>query len=453
MAISMDDVNSLVWRYLKESGFSHSAFLFESESMVDSSDSTASQIPSGALIALLQKSLLYMKMEKIIKHALADPNNPYHEQILEIQKMFPAVMATKIERPQSPPKSHNVKINSTTAIILQGHKNSVFGCNWSPSGNILATSSADGTAILWDIKDGQLCGKNTLGGYAESSNNAGITTVDWDRGGKYFATGSFDKTVRLYSASGTLLATLNGHKHNVFAVRFNPSGNFIVTCSADHTAILWVVASATKLHVFDHHTDTILDVEWKDNVTFATASADNTVGICNVNGGDHFLRGHSHHVTAVSWSASGSLLASASEDQTVRVWREGMDAIVLPGHEAGVSCVKWVPNSDTMLISSSQDGSVRIWSAIKGECLRCIKRHTRDVISIAISPNGEYIASGGTDQTIDVSKISDGEHISTFYGQSSIFEVQWDPSGQYIAACFDDPNVAVIPMNTYIAKI
>ena len=88
MSVSQDEINYLVYRYLQENNFPHSAFIFETESLADSTNISSSQIPPGALITLLQKSLQYMKLEKQIREAQQDPNSPAQEGIQEIQKAY-----------------------------------------------------------------------------------------------------------------------------------------------------------------------------------------------------------------------------------------------------------------------------------------------------------------------------------------------------------------------------
>ncbi|EAY21616.1 WD repeat protein, putative [Trichomonas vaginalis G3] len=88
MSISQDEMNYLVYRYLQENGFVHSAFIFESESLADSTNISGSQIPPNALITLLQKSLQYMKLEKAIRLAKEDPKSQAHEGIEQIEKAY-----------------------------------------------------------------------------------------------------------------------------------------------------------------------------------------------------------------------------------------------------------------------------------------------------------------------------------------------------------------------------
>ena len=89
MAISLDDINVLVWKYLSENGFNHTAFLFKSESMIDASDSQSLQLPSGLLISILQKSLLYIKNEKRLNEAKKNSDDELNKLILSLENQYP----------------------------------------------------------------------------------------------------------------------------------------------------------------------------------------------------------------------------------------------------------------------------------------------------------------------------------------------------------------------------
>jgi WD40 repeat protein len=69
---------------------------------------------------------------------------------------------------------------------------------------------------------------------------------------------------------------------------------------------------------------------------------------------------------------------------------------------------------------------------------------------MALAPGGGLVVSGSQDQRIVVSRISDGEMIATFAGNSDVYDVAWDPSGLFVAACFDDATVAIIPVAPYL---
>jgi transducin (beta)-like 1 len=63
MAITSDEVNFLVYRYLQESGFLHSAFTFAYESQLAKSSVINTELPPGALVSFLQKGLQYVGIE------------------------------------------------------------------------------------------------------------------------------------------------------------------------------------------------------------------------------------------------------------------------------------------------------------------------------------------------------------------------------------------------------
>ena len=63
LSITSEEINFLVYRYLQESGFTHSAFSFFNESTIPRSNINGANVPPGALISLIQRGLQYKEME------------------------------------------------------------------------------------------------------------------------------------------------------------------------------------------------------------------------------------------------------------------------------------------------------------------------------------------------------------------------------------------------------
>ncbi len=111
-------------------------------------------------------------------------------------------------------------------------------------------------------------------------------------------------------------------------------------------------------------------------------------------------RGHSDYIFSLAFSPDSTMLASASRDTTVRIWRinlshmESEDITVYREHKSSLLAVAWSPDG-TYIASGDTSGAIHVWNALSGETLFIYRGHTRFARSIAWSPDGKYIVSGG----------------------------------------------------------
>jgi WD40 repeat protein len=227
---------------------------------------------------------------------------------------------------------------------------------------------------------------------------------------------------------------LEGHENEVKGLAFSPSGQFLATCSRDKSVWIWEDVGNPGGGGEGEEDD---DGEWE------------TVAVLNEHDGD---------VKAVAWcpdlpgakarrhNYSSDVLASASYDNTVRIWREDADGewvcvAVLEGHEGTVWGLQWEGRERKgggfpRLLTFSADGTIRIWTlkeepeeeeegkeqvrdnpfktgfaGIPNTMRRSIREewvctavlpkvHTRDVYSASWSAETGMVASTGSDGVI-----------------------------------------------------
>lgn len=149
-----------------------------------------------------------------------------------------------------------------------------------------------------------------------------VTTLAWDPSGTLLATGTFDGQARIWNQEGSLVSTLKAHTGPIFSLKWNKSGTALLSGSVDNTAIVWDPKKGTVKQQFEFHTDPTLDVDWRDDDTFATCSTDTLIHVCQI-GNDSPMKtfsGHVDEVNAIQWSPNGKLLASCSDDNTAKIW-------------------------------------------------------------------------------------------------------------------------------------
>lgn len=265
-----------------------------------------------------------------------------------------------------------------------------------------AISISDGNIVdVWDlIANQRVC---QLEGHVSH-----ITCLEMTKTG-YIATGSVDKTIRIWDLGGLVChKVLKGHKDKVLCVAVTPCGKKVFSGGEDHSVGIWNIESGECLGIFEGHKDGVNCIVVSPNGKYAvSASWDQTLRVWDVESCQclQVLEGHSGIINSVVISADSKKVISAGEDKNILIWNiETGDCInSLEGHAVSVTCLKIGEQTQT-IVSGSWDHTIKMWDMDSGECLNSLEGHTDLVNAIAMTKDESYMLSGGDDPVLRVWK-------------------------------------------------
>jgi len=309
---------------------------------------------------------------------------------------------------------------------LKGHTRWGGSVSFSPDGKHIASGSGDKTIRLWSVETGE-CIK-ILTGHTDP-----VESVSFSPDGKYIASGSNDGTIKLWSVeTGECIKTLGGHTYDGDSISFSPDGKYIAS-GRGTTIKLWSLKTGECINTLTGHTEWGCSVSFSpDGKYIASGSWDNTIKLWSVKTNECIktLTGHTKDVQSVSFSPDGKYIASGSKDKTIKLWSvdSGECIKTLGGHTKRVESVSFSPDGEH-IASGSWDKTIKLWSLKTGECMKTLTGHTKWVESVSFSPDGKYIASGSYDKTI---KLWDCSRLIKFVYISSIDTELKSPTGKVL---------------------
>lgn len=294
------------------------------------------------------------------------------------------------------------------------HQSVVCCVRFSIDGRFVATG-CNRSAQIFEVESGNLVAHLQDGSLPEDG-DLYIRSVCFSPNGAYLATGAEDKVIRVWEiATRTIKHQFTGHDQDIYSLDFARNGRIIASGSGDRTVRLWDIetnSQVLQLSIEDGVTTVAIS---PDNRFVAAGSLDKSVRVWDATSGHLVERlegevGHKDSVYSVAFAPSGDRLVSGSLDKTIKMWelttpprmmpgsgpRGGKCIRTFEGHKDFVLSVALTPHGEWVL-SGSKDRGVQFWDPVTGVAQLMLQGHKNSVISVAPSPTGGVFATGSGD--------------------------------------------------------
>jgi WD40 repeat protein len=338
-------------------------------------------------------------------------------------------------------------LDGTLEAKLQGHEENIFDLNVHPKGNLIASASKDKTVRQWQGTGALL---RTLQKHTKP-----LWTVSISPDGKTIASAGNDTSINLWQQNGQLLNTLQGHRRTIYGVSFSPDNKWIISASSDGIVNFWERNSGRLVKTFTGDqqvlTGAVMNHQGNLLATFGSNRNEHRIKLWKIDRNlqitPHLeLKAHTQNIWAVSLHPELPILASASDDGSLKLWDTNTGKLLHSidnAHPNGVLALAFLPNGKT-IASVGKDRHLNLWDIDTGANLLRLEVADSWIYGVAVHPNGNTIAIAEADKKIHLWDLPTRTRVKTLVGHNAeVSALVYSPDGERLFSVSRDNTLRI----------
>ncbi|WP_372370872.1 protein kinase [Candidatus Uabimicrobium sp. HlEnr_7] len=325
-------------------------------------------------------------------------------------------------------KLHSWKTKSSVINLQSSHNNDFFIC-----------ACENGEILVYDVVSRGLH-------HIFRKTHMPISSIDISRDDNYLISASLANSIEIWDLkTGKPIHNKNGHTNAISKVIFHPEGKIVASSSYDGTVRICNALSGEQIRELPHNAY-IYSCCFSRSGNLLATTTDKEIQVWNWQTGKLIQVFYGKKFTDVAFNFDDSLIAGSSQSGDTTIWflSSGKKHSVISLHKDQVWNIDFHPFYD-MLVSVSEDRSLRIWDLNKNEEAGKLEYPLEHFAftTVKFSPDGEKIAYAGQSKTIFIFNIMN-QKITELHGHvGSVNDISFDSTNKFIASCADDKRVYV----------
>jgi WD40 repeat protein len=335
---------------------------------------------------------------------------------------------------------------NTPPQVLPGHEGEVTHVSFSPDGQVIASADDNGIIKIWDSEGSKI----------RDIDNYGTQELEFLKNDLIQVTNK-NNSIKLYTITGDLVKAYNNSYDQQKTELIDPRKKLMISAdrySSSFALFLYILYIDNSIYsLLGRHIESINDFDYSlQNQILSSASNDDTVKLWKINIPTEKLTNRADQVklynleekreitlieqmekiNSVTLSPDGKIVAVVSNDNLITLWDNKGEKIKTLDHQSQVTGIYFSPDSQ-LVASISSDNQVKLWKT-DGEFIATLPGHTYEVKEVKFSPDSQIIATRGDDNFLKIWNRDGTERGRVIDHLEKVNDIEFSSNSQIIAS-------------------